>query len=113
VSELSIETDVLAQAAEVLERAIAEHDTELPAESLQRLLAAAIRLFVARIERGSGVAPFPRGTSDIAPTATDVMVATTEFLAASEVELFELGMWQTWGGVGIGQAGSHGAPDVS
>jgi hypothetical protein len=30
------------------------------------------------------------------------MVAASAFLAACEVELFELGMWQTWGGVSAG-----------
>ena len=48
--------------------------------------------------------PFPSPEAGDSPTATDVMVAASEFLAASEIELFELGMWQTWGGVSAAQA---------
>jgi hypothetical protein len=102
VSEQRLPSEVMAEASDLLERAIAGSGVELPAGELQRLLAAAVRLFVARIERGSGAPPFPPAGAGQAPTATDVMVAATEFLAATEIELFELGMWQTWGGVHAG-----------
>jgi hypothetical protein len=113
MSDTGIRAGVLEEAAELLERAVDQQDPELPAEILQRLLAASVRLFVARLERGTGIAPFPRIGSSRAPTATDVMVAATEFLAACEIELFELGMWQTWGGVGTARAAaSEGGSNV-
>lgn len=112
MSEVRIPSELLREAAELLERAVTDSQQELPAEDLQRLLAAAVRLFVAGIERGGRVAPFPSAGNGEPPTATEVMVATTEFLAALDLELFELGMWQTWGGVRVGDA-SKGASNGS
>ena len=97
-----LDTTSLRAAAELLENALAEPGLELPEGDLRRLFAAAVRLFVARLERGGkseGVSPFPP-EDEGAPSTTEVMIAASEFLAAAEVELFELGMWQTWGGIG-------------
>jgi hypothetical protein len=101
----------LAAAAELLERAIDDPDLTLPTADLQRLLAAAVRHLVAATERGEAVPPFPP-EGEGAPTATEIMVATTALLAAADVELFELGMWQTWGNVNVAapaaERDSHG-----
>ena len=102
--------DALAEAAELLESAAVDRDLELPSADLQRLLAAAVRHFVAAAERGDAVPPFPpegEGT----PTATEIMVATTSFLAATDVELFELGMWQTWGTVNVAAPAAERDPN--
>lgn len=97
------DADVLREAAEVLETAVAA-GTELPVEARQRLNAAVVRLFATDAERGQGVPPFSADRSE-APSATEIMIAVTEFLAATEIELFELGMWQTWGGVSAASKG--------
>lgn len=65
-------------------------------EALARLLAAAVRLYAVRNERGIGTSPF--GPDGHGVTATDVMVATTAMLQTLDLQLFELGMWQAWTG---------------
>lgn len=74
---------------------------EAAPEELQRALAAAIKAYVVRVESGERLSPLPRDGDPVALTATEVLVAVTDMLAACEIELFELGMWQTWGGVRV------------
>jgi hypothetical protein len=74
-----------------LEAALAD-PLALPAEEVQRLLAAAVRVYAARAEAGVREPPFGPG----APTATEVAVTVSAMLAAARIELFELGMWQSW-----------------
>lgn len=62
-------------------------------EALQRLMAAAVKLYAARSEAEPRLLPFAEG--DV--TATEVAIATTGMLKAVEMEVFELGMWQVWG----------------
>jgi hypothetical protein len=68
------------------------------AEDAQLLLAAAVRLYGARVDAGLRDPAFPAGHGELAPTATDVVVTASAMLKASQIELFELGMWQTWSG---------------
>jgi hypothetical protein len=69
------------------------------------LLAAAVRLYGARADAGWRDPPLPRDPAGApAPTATDVALTVSALLRASQIELFELGMWQTWSG-GEGRAG--------
>ena len=61
-------------------------------EDLQLLLAKAVRQYSSRAsERPLEI--FPKAT-DV--TATDVMFAATAMLRAVDVQLFELGTWQTF-----------------
>jgi hypothetical protein len=63
---------------------------------VQALFAAAVRIYAERAEaRDEPLAAFP---SDAGITATQAMVAITAMLKAVNVQLFELGMWQTWSG---------------
>jgi hypothetical protein len=62
-------------------------------EDVQKLLAMAIRLYAAHYQAG-GEAPIFGPMHGV--SATDVMVASTEMLKAVNVQLFELGMYQTW-----------------
>ena len=65
-------------------------------EDVQALLAAAVRIYADRMEeREAPLAAFPPGAGI---TATQAMVATTAILKAVNVQLFELGMWQSWTG---------------
>jgi hypothetical protein len=70
-------------------------------EELQRAFAAAIKAYVARVEAGEKLSPVPADGDPAAVTPTEVLVAVTDLLAACEIEVFELGMWQTWGGVRV------------
>jgi hypothetical protein len=62
---------------------------------LQAMLARAVRLFADRFAEHDGApAAFPAD----AVTATQAMVAVTAILKAVNIQVFELGMWQAWGG---------------
>jgi hypothetical protein len=63
---------------------------------IQTMLAKAVRLYAERaVESESAVPAFP---ADASMTATEVMVAATAMLKAVNLQVFELGMWQTWSG---------------
>ena len=81
--------------AAVLERSVVDGKLDLvSAEALQKLLAAACRVYTARSEAGEQFMPVPRNSL----TATDVMVAASGLLRAVDLAVFELGMWQSWTG---------------
>jgi hypothetical protein len=73
--------------------------SELPVESVQRLLAAATRAYVAHREAGARVAPFavPEGAAPM--TATEAVATASEMLRALDIEVFELALWQSQGGL--------------
>jgi hypothetical protein len=104
VSEQRPDALVLEAATEVLKSRL-DDDGAFPEQDLQKLMAAAVRLFAAGVERGLTPLPFADAPGE-APSATEIMVTVSAFLAATEIELFELGMWQTWGGVGAAPQGS-------
>ncbi len=64
------------------------------ADALQALLAAACRVYTARIEAGERFAPVAKNTV----SATDVMVTASGLLRAADLAVFELGMWQGFTG---------------
>ena len=71
-------------------------DEALSDAEVQVLLARAVRLYAGRVaEREDDLAAFP---TDAPVTATEVMVTVTAMLKAVNLQLFELGMWQTWSG---------------
>ena len=79
-----------------IERGIADGRLDvLSAESLQKLIAAACRLYAARREAGEQLPPVARNSL----TATDVMVTASGLLRAADLAAFELGMWQGWTGL--------------
>jgi len=81
--------------AAVLERAIVDGKLDLvSAEALQKLLAAACRVYTARTEAGEQFLPVPKNSI----SATDVMVTASGLLRAADLAVFELGMWQSWTG---------------
>jgi hypothetical protein len=63
-------------------------------EALQTLIASACRLYRARREAGEEFAPIPKNSI----SATDVMVTASGLLKATDLAVFELGMWQNWTG---------------
>jgi hypothetical protein len=63
--------------------------------TIQEMLARAVRLYAERAaEREGGLPAFAAE----AVTATDVMVTATAMLKAVNLQVFELGMWQSWSG---------------
>jgi len=81
--------------AAVLEAGIVDGKLDLvSAEALQKLIAAACRVYTARVEAGEAIMPVPKHSI----SATDVMVTASGLLKATDLAVFELGMWQSWTG---------------
>ncbi|MGA7432357.1 MAG: hypothetical protein WBQ24_23330 [Xanthobacteraceae bacterium] len=83
------------QVAATLDRILADGNLDtISAEALQGLIASACRLYRARREAGEEFAPVPKNSI----SATDVMVTASGLLKATDLAVFELGMWQNWTG---------------
>ncbi|HEY5063394.1 MAG TPA: hypothetical protein VIJ04_01005 [Xanthobacteraceae bacterium] len=81
--------------ASVLEQSIVDGKLDLVStEALQKLMAAACRVYTARLEAGDQITPVPKNSI----SATDVMVTASGLLKAADLAVFELGMWQSWTG---------------
>ena len=81
--------------AATLERGIVDGKLDVvTAEALQKLIAAACRVYAARLEAGEQFMPIPKNSI----SATDVMVTASGLLKAADLAVFELGMWQSWTG---------------
>ena len=81
--------------AATLERGIVDGKLDVvTAEALQKLMAAACRVYTARLEAGEQFTPIPKNSI----SATDVMVTASGLLKAADLAVFELGMWQSWTG---------------
>jgi hypothetical protein len=81
--------------AVALERSIVDDRLDtVSAEALQKLMAAACRVYTARREAGEQFAPVPKNSI----SATDVMITASGLLKAADLAVFELGMWQNWTG---------------
>jgi hypothetical protein len=75
----------------------AELSAERPSDAeIQVMLAKAVRLYAERAAETDGALPaFPAAAQ---VTATEVMVTVTAMLKAVNLQVFELGMWQSWAG---------------
>ncbi|MCL6592700.1 MAG: hypothetical protein K6T31_01870 [Alicyclobacillus sp.] len=67
-------------------------DLPLSGEALQKLFAVLVKIYASKLESGERLHPF----GDTEVTATEVMRTVTQMLKAVQVDLFELGMWQSW-----------------
>ena len=84
-----------ARLAAVMERGIVDGKLDMvTTEALQKLMAAACRVYTARREAGDKIAPISKNSI----SATDVMVTASGLLKAADLAVFELGMWQSWTG---------------
>ena len=73
----------------------AEKLAHLSDAEIQDMLAKAVRLYAQRAEERDGtLAAFSAEQA----TATEVMVTVTAMLKAVNLQVFELGMWQSWSG---------------
>jgi hypothetical protein len=93
------EPSLSAQANELaasVEQALAQGRPDaLAPEALQNVMAAVCRAYRAQIDAGQNHLPLPRPTVE-APT--DVMVTCGALLRAADLQVFELGMWQSFTG---------------
>jgi hypothetical protein len=81
--------------AATLERSIVDDKLDtVSTEALQKLIAAVCRVYTARRQAGEQFAPVPKNSI----TATDVMITASGLLKATDLAVFELGMWQNWTG---------------
>jgi len=81
--------------AVTLEQSIVDDKLDtVSAEALQKLMAAACRVYTARREAGEQFAPVPKNSI----SATDVMITASGLLKSADLAVFELGMWQNWTG---------------
>jgi phage I-like protein len=84
------------QLAADIERGLADGRIDmLSPEALQALMAAACKAYAAQIEAGNPIAALAQRTT---VTPTEVMVTASGLLRASNLAVFELGMWQSWTG---------------
>lgn len=70
---------------------------ELPAATVQDLVAAAIKAYVAQVETRADEQVPPAFRAEAGITPTDVMITAGEMLRAADLEVFELEMWRVMG----------------
>jgi len=76
-----------------IENALASGQTAtIEQADLQRLIAAAVKLYLAKIEAEG---PFP-AVPYAGINATEAMVSASALLKGANVNVFELGLWQSW-----------------
>jgi hypothetical protein len=81
-------------AAEI-EQSILSGQPAVSHEAQQKLLAALCKSYSQQIQAGDQ-SPAITATSGV--NATDVMITASSLLKAADLQVFELGMWQSWTG---------------
>jgi hypothetical protein len=66
-----------------------------PDQTMRRLMAVLVKLYAAKFDEGQRPALLD---ADGDVSATAVLVTTSALMRASNLEIFELGMWQSWSG---------------
>jgi hypothetical protein len=64
-----------------------------PDETMRHLMTALVKLYAAKFDEGQRPALLDSG-GDVSATA--ILVTTSALMKASNLEIFELGMWQSW-----------------
>jgi hypothetical protein len=91
---LSEDADALAQAIE--QKLGGETPPDISDAAMQRLLGALIRTYGMKFEADPSLLPVSVQAGRITPT--DIMVTASRLLKAGNLQVFELGMWQSWTG---------------
>lgn len=82
-------------AAEV-ERGLASGKPDvLSQQAVQALMAAVCKTYAARLDAGDDFMPIGQRSG---VTPTQIMVTASKLLRAGNLQVFELGMWQSWTG---------------
>lgn len=86
----------MAEMAVAIEKALRADDlAALPPETLQQLIAAVTKAYRVKVEAGEQFHPASRAGR---LTPTDIMVMANGLLRSGNLQIFELGMWQSWTG---------------
>jgi hypothetical protein len=64
-------------------------------DAMRALMTALIKVYATKFDEGQRPALLP---ADSGVSATAVLVTTSALMKASNLEIFELGMWQSWSG---------------
>ena len=89
-------TDEAERLAASLEAAVSAGQAgAVPDDAMRALMAALIKVYAAKFDEGQRPALL---SEDSGVSATAVLVATSALMRASNLEIFELGMWQSWSG---------------
>jgi hypothetical protein len=84
------------QLAAELERGLLDGRTDVVSrEALQSLMAAICKTYSQQVQ-GGDMSPPLQPRSGVSPT--DVMITASGLLRAVDLQVFELGMWQSWTG---------------
>ena len=90
-----VSAQMIATAA-AMEKALTAGALEtLPNESLQKLIAAVVKVYSAKREAGDHFLPL-NAAGRVTPT--DIMLTSSQLLRSGNLQVFELGMWQSWTG---------------
>jgi hypothetical protein len=81
--------------AELEHRLASGEAASVPDDVVCRAMSALIRVHGAKVDDGQRPRLLPE-VSDV--SATEVLVAASALLKAANLEIFELGMWQSWSG---------------
>lgn len=89
-------SDETREIREFAEKVVGLKDGEqISDEMVQQALTALVRLYTVKFQLGERWAPF---AADKPMPATAVMIMATAMLRSVNVEIFELGLWQSWSG---------------
>jgi hypothetical protein len=83
------------QLAAELERGIEAGNAVVSEEARQKLMAALCKIYSQQIQAG---VPEPALDMRSGVSPTDVMITASGLLKAADLQVFELGMWQSWTG---------------
>jgi hypothetical protein len=87
--------DEMLRMVKALEAKVADDNFEtVDGEAARRLFAAMIKVYSLRIEAGERDLPVNMG--DSGTNATDLMITASALLRSGDLEVFELGMWQSY-----------------
>jgi hypothetical protein len=92
----STAADVSAAVASLTGALAGDRLDQLSPELVQGLVAAAIRTYSAKVQAGEQFLPFHPTAGRVSPT--DVMITASGLLKAGDLQVFELGMWQSYTG---------------
>ncbi len=70
---------------------------DLSDRELQGLLAAVISAYAGRQQEGRRFPALATDEQEVVVTGTDVVITAAAILEATNVEIFELGLWRAWG----------------
>jgi len=88
-------SETASRLAAEMERGLARGEPVLSPDAVQALMAAVCKTYAAQIEAGGDYMPLGQ-RSGVSPT--EIMVTASKLLRAGNLQVFELGMWQSWTG---------------